>query len=230
MFLNDCRSSFLPAPTVQLTFSSHLNKSKAENYRGHILQAFESVLSSPVTLEIRCKSGKVMKPDYEDTYAQQVSENGCSRMKVNPEPISNGRNRRLGSESHIARISNDHFVQGDSSARDGWLHVDSVENAKSEIMEVASSSHGLADVIDQRSGQGVKSLWAPEPSSSQNPAALFPPPERRENGEQSRRQSLVRSKVSLAHVIQQAEGCSQRSGWSRRKAISIAEKLEQENL
>ncbi|CAA7402382.1 unnamed protein product [Spirodela intermedia] len=218
------------APTVQLTFSSHLNKSKAENFREHILQAFESVLSSPVTLEIRCKSGKDTKPDYEDAYAQQVSENGCSRMKVNLEPISNRKNRRLGSETYIARISNDHVVEGDGSAQVGWLHSDSLENAKSEIMEVASSSHGLADAIDRRSGQAVKSLWTAEPSSSHNPAALFPPPERGENGEKSRRQSLVRSKVSLAHVIQQAEGCSQRSGWSRRKAISIAEKLEQENL
>ncbi|KAL9321082.1 hypothetical protein ACSQ67_012921 [Phaseolus vulgaris] len=46
--------------------------------------------------------------------------------------------------------------------------------------------------------------------------------------EQNQSRSLVRSKVSLAHVIQQAEG--QRSGWSKRKAVSIAEKLEQENL
>ncbi|CAA6665650.1 unnamed protein product [Spirodela intermedia] len=96
--------------------------------------------------------------------------------------------------------------------------------------KLTSVSLGVADAIDRRSGQAVKSLWTAEPSSSHNPAALFPPPERGENGEKSRRQSLVRSKVSLAHVIQQAEGCSQRSGWSRRKAISIAEKLEQENL
>ncbi|KAM7530488.1 hypothetical protein LguiB_033898 [Lonicera macranthoides] len=41
-------------------------------------------------------------------------------------------------------------------------------------------------------------------------------------------QSLMRNKVSLAHVIQ--EGCTQQSGWSKRKAVSIAEKLEQENM
>ncbi|ESQ39709.1 hypothetical protein EUTSA_v10000763mg [Eutrema salsugineum] len=39
-------------------------------------------------------------------------------------------------------------------------------------------------------------------------------------------QSIVRGKVSLAQVIKQGEGNS----WSKRKAVSIAEKLEHENL
>ncbi|XP_023003139.1 protein STICHEL-like 3 [Cucurbita maxima] len=54
--------------------------------------------------------------------------------------------------------------------------------------------------------------------------------ETREGGAQSQSQRIVRSKVSLAHVIQQAEGCSQRNGRSKHKAVSIAEELEQENL
>jgi len=54
--------------------------------------------------------------------------------------------------------------------------------------------------------------------------------ETREGGAQSQSQSIVRSKVSLAHVIQQAEGCSQRNGRSKHKTVSIAEELEQENL
>lgn len=50
-------------------------------------------------------------------------------------------------------------------------------------------------------------------------------------GEQNPCRTLVKSKVSLAHVIQHAEGCSQHNiGWSKRKAVSIAEKLEQDNL
>ena len=52
--------------------------------------------------------------------------------------------------------------------------------------------------------------------------------EQRNLGEQRQSQSLMRNKVSLAHVIQ--EGCTQQSGWSKRKAVSIAEKLEQENM
>ncbi|XP_010434491.1 PREDICTED: protein STICHEL-like 3 [Camelina sativa] len=53
---------------------------------------------------------------------------------------------------------------------------------------------------------------------------------RRKHLEASQSQSIVRGKVSLAHVIQQADGCSLQNGWSKRKAVSIAEKLEQENL
>lgn len=48
--------------------------------------------------------------------------------------------------------------------------------------------------------------------------------------EYNQNKSIVKRKVSLAHIIQQTERGSQRNGWSKRKAISIAEKLEQENL
>ncbi|KAL9233976.1 hypothetical protein vseg_008905 [Gypsophila vaccaria] len=48
--------------------------------------------------------------------------------------------------------------------------------------------------------------------------------------EQNQCRSLVKGKVSLAHVIQHAEGSTQHNTWTRRKAVSIAEKLEQENL
>lgn len=48
--------------------------------------------------------------------------------------------------------------------------------------------------------------------------------------EYDQNKSIVKRKVSLAHIIQQTERGSQRNGWSQRKAISIAEKLEQENL
>ncbi|XP_059664431.1 protein STICHEL-like 3 isoform X2 [Cornus florida] len=42
------------ASTVQLMFNSYVTESKAEKYKAHILQAFESVLGSPVTIEIIC--------------------------------------------------------------------------------------------------------------------------------------------------------------------------------
>ncbi|VFQ60311.1 unnamed protein product [Cuscuta campestris] len=43
--------------------------------------------------------------------------------------------------------------------------------------------------------------------------------------------SLVRGKVTLAQVLQRAEECAQlQYGWSHRKAVSIAEKLEKDNL
>uniref|UniRef100_A0A1D1XWY9 DNA polymerase III subunit gamma/tau n=1 Tax=Anthurium amnicola TaxID=1678845 RepID=A0A1D1XWY9_9ARAE len=221
--------SFGAAPTVQLMFSSHVNKSKAEKFRGHILQAFESILSSAITLEIRCESCKDAQPDNQGTCILRASENGSSQMKMKRESISNDMNLRAGSENHRAKILKDHTAKGIDSDQIGWMHSDSVEMAKSEIVEVANSPRRLADVTDQHAGNGIESVRSAEPSTH-NPAALVPLHERRGNAESSRRQSLVRSKVSLAHVIQQAEGCTQRSGWSRRKAISIAEKLEQENL
>ncbi|KAI7731208.1 hypothetical protein M8C21_030808, partial [Ambrosia artemisiifolia] len=109
--------SFGAAPTVQLNFSSHVTKSKAEKFKTHILKAFEHVLGSSVTIEIR----------------------------------------------------------------------------------KATTSHNNSNIGFQR-----------------------------RLGEQSQSLSLVKGKVSLANVIQQAE--SHRNGWSTRKAVSIAEKLEQENL
>lgn len=43
---------------------------------------------------------------------------------------------------------------------------------------------------------------------------------------ENKNQSIVRGKVSLSQVIKQSEG----SGWSKRKAVLIADKLERENL
>ncbi|KAL3820225.1 hypothetical protein ACJIZ3_006130 [Penstemon smallii] len=151
--------SYGAAPTVQLLFSSELAKSKAEKFRSHILQAFESVLRSPVTIEIRCES----------------RNNGTGQILL---PASAGVNR-----SEIIEIeSSPREYKGDKAS-----------------MQKASTSTSLLD--EKKLNERNQSL------------------------------SLVRSKVSLAHVIQQAEGSSQHnSGWSKRKALSIAEKLEQENM
>ncbi|CAN0853596.1 Protein STICHEL-like 3 [Linum grandiflorum] len=135
--------SFGAAPTVHLLFSSQLTKSKAEKFTTYLLEAFESVLGSPVTIEIRS------------------------------EPTPN--------RSHIPLSFRDEIVELPASPSQ-------------------AKPHGHAD-----------------------------------SRKLTQSKSLVRSKVSLAHVIQQAEGCSsttttQPSGWSNRKAVSIAEKLEQENL
>lgn len=105
----------------------------------------------------------------------------------------------------------------DSTGISGQPHL---EVGKSEIVELEASSRELTQnghvnnnvKFDQR-GLEVASHVERVKSSERNPG-----------------QSIVRGKVSLAHVIQQAEGCSQHSSWSRRKAVSIAEKLEQENL
>uniref|UniRef100_F6HMC0 AAA+ ATPase domain-containing protein n=1 Tax=Vitis vinifera TaxID=29760 RepID=F6HMC0_VITVI len=184
------------APTVQLMFSSHLTKSKAEKYRGHILRAFESILGSPVTIEIRSESRKDAKAG-----------------------------------AHVPLI----FSAAKDLPSQMLLNANSLEMGRSEIVEILPSPRELKsnDHVDnnvQSDKTGLESSWAGEASSSHRKSTMASVPERRKFGEQSHSQSLVRSKVSLAHVIQQAEGCSQRSGWTKRKAVSIAEKLEQENL
>ncbi|CAL1400826.1 unnamed protein product [Linum trigynum] len=171
--------SFGAAPTVQLLFSSQLTKSKAEKFSTYILQAFESVLGSPVTIEIRtepCKSGRPHTP-----LVLPTTKNGSSTSQV--VVARDGRRTASRPEEQFGNAGRD-----------------------DEIVEV---------------------LPSPKHADLQQHKPAAP----RRVGELSQSRSLVRSKVSLAHVIQQqVEGCNQPNAWSRRKAVSIAEKLEQENL
>uniref|UniRef100_A0A1J3I5H7 Protein STICHEL-like 4 n=1 Tax=Noccaea caerulescens TaxID=107243 RepID=A0A1J3I5H7_NOCCA len=130
------------APTVQLMFNSALAESTAESFKDHILRAFEAVLGSPVTLEIRTEAKKDPRNDDGERFR---------------------------------------------------------ESGRSEIVELGDDESESAMTRARR-----KHL---EASQNQN-------------------QSIVRGKVSLGQVIKQAEG----NGWSKRKAVSIAEKLEHENL
>ncbi|GFP96961.1 protein stichel-like 3 [Phtheirospermum japonicum] len=173
------------APTVQLLFNSQPTKSKAEKFRLHILQAFESVLRSPVTIEIRCEprkdvgAGPILLP------AAQYQ----SHLDVVPATHN-------ASNNGIMPITTSH---------------DAGINHRREIVEIEESPR--ENTTNGRGNIGT---------SSQKISALL--------GERDQSLSIVRGKVSLAHVIQHAEGSSQHSGWSKRKAVSIAEKLEQENL
>lgn len=117
------------------------------------MRAFEAVLGSPVTLEIRAESKKDSK------------NVGSSSLQG----LSNGERLR--------------------------------ESGRSEIIEVA------------------------EPESPVT-RARRKHLEASQNRNQSQNQSIVKGKVSLAQVIKQAEG----NGWSRHKAVLVADKLEQENL
>ncbi|KDP21141.1 hypothetical protein JCGZ_21612 [Jatropha curcas] len=195
--------SFGAAPTVQLMFSSHPTKSKAEKFKAHILQAFESVLGSPVTIEIRCESNQGGGP-----LILPVSRNASSQMAAEPEATIATRMPRTG---------------------------ESLDAGRSEIVEIPASpreakGNGHVDYNAESSKRGLSRLRSGESAVSHKKSSMSPMSERRKLGEQSQSKSLVRSKVSLAHVIQQAEGCTQQTGWSKRKAVSIAEKLEQENL
>lgn len=145
------------APTVHLNFTSHVTKSKAEKFKTHILKAFEHVLGSPVTIEMRSELRKETR-ESQDAKRSEIVEVEEPKAK---------------------------------------LHFDSNNNNNGTIE--GSPSHNNSNIGFQR-----------------------------RLGEQGQSLSLVKGKVSLANVIQQAE--SHRNGWSTRKAVSIAEKLEQENL
>ena len=222
------------APTVQLIFSSHLTKSKAEKCRGHILQAFESVLGSPVTIEIRCESRKDAKAGAHVPLIS-AAKDFQSQMVAHQGNTSDNRRHQAGCDDISQRVPKDRDFHGVGSTQAQLLNANSLEMGRSEIVEILPSPRELTsnDRVDtnvQSDKTGLESSWAGEASSAQRNSTMASVPERRKFGEQSHSQSLVRSKVSLAHVIQQAEGCSQRSGWSKRKAVSIAERLEQENL
>ncbi|XP_062231960.1 protein STICHEL-like 4 isoform X2 [Phragmites australis] len=182
------------APTAQLIFSSCVNKSKAEKYRGQILQAFESVLSSAIILEIRYES----KNDLTAGHAPVIShypEDGSSNIAL----------RRS-------------FTKHSSVSSGG------------EIIEVGSQMDWHAEPdngIVTANKRRQESVWV-EGLSSQDQG--IPQGGNNVNNERGRQKNIVRGKVSLAHVINQAEACSQQGGWSRHKALSIAEKLEQDNL
>lgn len=173
------------APTVQLMTSSQLTKT-AEKFRGHILQAFKSVLGSSVTLEIRCESTKDSGSGSQLPLMLPATKDGSSQIRdLNA----------VGSQAH---------------------HPGSIEIKMGEIVEEAASPKEHKN-NEQQADVNKKPIVTSHL-------------ERRRLREQSQSRSIVRSKVSLAHVIQQAEGRTQRNGWSKRKAVSIAEKLEQENL
>lgn len=190
----------LAAPTVRLIFNSHNAKSKAEKLREQILQAFESALGSSVIIEIRCESKRDTTVGNHSSVTLPVSKNGLLQIR----DIS----------GNMSQAQLPHYGSG--------------EVGRGEIVEIDASpreAHNQREP-NQRNLEGSQG----EVSVSRKNSTMSSISERREAGAQSRSQSIVRSKVSLAHVIQQAEGCSQRSGWSKRKAVSIAEKLEQENL
>lgn len=202
---------------------------------GHILQAFESVLGSPVTIETRYESRKDVRAEVQVPTILPASGNGSGKKIPEVGSRSSDRILKTRSENHFKRLSKDKAVKGVGSTQARRLPFCSHETSKNEIVEIVASPQErkcCEHVVNstQLEETGMESVWVEEATTSNHQSTLAAHPERSGVGEQPQRQSLVRSKVSLAHVIQQAEGCSQRNGWSRRKAMSIAEKLEQENL
>ncbi|XP_042041895.1 protein STICHEL-like 4 isoform X2 [Salvia splendens] len=163
--------SYGAAPTVQLLFNSQLTKSKAEKFRFHVLQAFESVLRCPVMIEIRCESRKSTS---RAPILLPAAQN-MPRLDVNP-----------------------------TTNTGGWMPTDGMPSSEAnrrEIVEVEPSP-GEYKGVRRRDANVESEGW-----NLENAGAT--------------------SSQKISTVL---EGCSQHGGWSKRKAVSIAEKLEQENL
>ncbi|KAF6997006.1 hypothetical protein CFC21_013270 [Triticum aestivum] len=205
------------APTVQLMFSSRVNKSKAEKSRGQILQAFESVLSSAIILEIRYES-KDGGEGVEDAY----SNIALTRSFTKHSSVSSG------GENLVSRLQKGRVAQGTSSNQTRWMQSDPHILTEGEIIEVGPSEmewYGEPDTGAVASDKR-RSVW--EAALSSHDQENIRPPGG--TNEHDRQKNIVRGKVSLAHVMNKAEACSQQGGWSRQKGMSITEKLEQENL
>ncbi|XP_073058587.1 protein STICHEL-like 4 [Primulina eburnea] len=206
--------SYDAAPTVQLLFNSQLTISKFEKFSPHILQAFESVLGSPVNIEIRYDTRK----DIGAVPILLQASQAPSRLYLDPILLTgNGSNSANHSDTrrHQDRVA--------SSSRLGRNEIVEIEASLGKYNGVQHSDK-KADLGRQKSESALAG------ATSQKTSANTSFPGQRNLGDRNQSLSLVRSRLSLAHVIRHTEACSQQNGWSKHKAVSIAEKLEQENL
>lgn len=208
---------------MQLIFSSRTKKSRAEKFEGHILQAFESVLGSPVTLKMSSKSSF-------NATSNQAAACFCSFDSASSEAIKKPHSMKK--QNSLYSVSDDlkgKFTEANvlrkiGSDRPRWLGAGLHIMKEDEIIEAGppeqrNKSLGMQKIVRARE----------EASTSQHHANLGSSSEWKEI-EQKQIKSLVRGKVSLAHVLQHAEDCYHHGGLSRCKAMSMAKKLEQENL
>ncbi|KAL9259275.1 STICHEL-like 3-like protein [Drosera capensis] len=213
--------SYTAAPTVKLFFSSSVTKSKAEKFKAYILQAFESVLGSPVIIEFRCDTQRNAGPATTTTVIVPISKTGPSQPIPESDFVNSTFVSRLGYDGvnsmHPNSVVNVRNVRN--------LHTSEIEEVAASPRALNSSVHAENEISNGRKvtrpGKGVLSTMISEPGSISD---------LRRPKEHNPCQALVRSKVSLATVLQQAEGSTQQNTWTKRKAVSIAEKLEQENL
>ncbi|XP_028088499.1 G2/mitotic-specific cyclin S13-6-like, partial [Camellia sinensis] len=104
-------------------FSSHLTKSKAEKCKAHILLAFESVLGSPVTIEIRCEFRKDARAGVNTPLILPDSQDGTSLMHTNAELTSGNSMTALGYGDTSKRVPKERAVDIDAADVDNELAV-----------------------------------------------------------------------------------------------------------
>ncbi|XXG67534.1 hypothetical protein AAC387_Pa06g0859 [Persea americana] len=219
--------------SVHLIFSSQANKSKAENFRGHILQAFASVLGSPLTIEISCEPRKDMRVEAQVPHVPTTSESGSAQFITKPDSSTDNRKSKTRSENYMRNLSKDIVKEVGSSSQATRFHSVSLQMSESEIVKIeASEECGCCEHADSvtKLEERDRESWLEKAASFHQQPILVPLLEKGKFGEQSKSQSIVRRKVSLADIIKQARGYTLKSFWSRPKVISIAKKLEQDNL
>ncbi|XP_047333163.1 protein STICHEL-like 4 [Impatiens glandulifera] len=195
--------SFDSVPTAQLMFSSQHTKSKAEMYRSYILQAFESIFDSQVLLQIVSPLPKESGDMTNTPIVLPYSKNASSLLNTTggPQHDNSKEITRCNSKGKRSMKGRDGSIRVRRSSGSGSFEKNRDNN---EIVEIASR---IKEHI----------------SFTSNAEDI---------NEQNQSQSIVGSKMSLADVLQQVEGSRGRriNGWSKRKADSIAVRLEQQNL
>ncbi|WOG86573.1 hypothetical protein DCAR_0205788 [Daucus carota subsp. sativus] len=221
--------SFGAGSTVHLTFSSHLMQSKAEKFMAHVLKAFESVLGAPVKIEIKCES-RIDRRTGSNVPHVKASQNGSPQAYAKQGVLSIERMPLTSYDDTSGRTLRNRDDLTEAEA----LHFDSTRMGRSEIVEIEASPRQPKDDLHlgnmQSARRELQGTWNEQLASSHQNSIMASLAEQKQLSERDGSKSMVRSKVSLAHIIMQAERGSQQSGRSKSKAVSIAEKLEQENL
>lgn len=230
------------APIAKLIFNHPEHRTTAEKSRTFILQGFQSALGCPIEVEIDCAPTKEGNDDF-------VQADQSNSSNIIPKLGSISSNDRL----QLSNADVQRNVKGGIRSRmatedHGILQSHTQEASKGEIIETLEGLPSpQGQIVSLNVGKGVdekrmESAWLQEAQSPPHLSTFGPyrPEKNRNIRERPRTQSLVKSKVSLGYVIQHAEGNidgfnqdpydDHISRCSKRKGISIAEKLEQENL
>ncbi|XP_057822360.1 protein STICHEL-like 3 isoform X1 [Cryptomeria japonica] len=239
--------SFGAAPTASLVFNHQEHKAIAEKSRASIIQAFQLALGCPVEIQIDYAPTQERKADLQARLSFPEGQSNAS-YAVQTHGLNSSTHRlQLGApetQNNLrSEIGNDMITDGREKIQSHTL-----EASKSEIVEIEGdlASH-QGHVGSQHIGKPVdekrmESAWLQEAQSSPHLSTFGPyRPEKHKNArERPRTQNLTKSKVSLGYVIQQGEGNVEgfnrdqhhdyTGRWPKHKGISIAEKLEQENL
>ncbi|KAL1560358.1 protein STICHEL-like 4 [Salvia divinorum] len=119
------------APTVQLVFNSQLTKSVVEKFRSRIIQAFEAVLGSAVTIEIRQGSregtgaGEIVLRGLEVSVLDDFQSQSERSVSADDEPELSERKQRLGIVRR--RMTLGHVIQHADAREAASIAADKLE-------------------------------------------------------------------------------------------------------